>query len=151
TEARAREPLLAAFAFEHALGHASLLDDDAQRGPAYRSLEGGDVLVLSPEVLLVGCSQRTRAQTVERVAAEVLFPALPRLARIYAGMMPDQRSMMHLDTVLTQIDERLFLGHRPFIEAAEALPVARLERGAPPTLLAGSILEVLRDELGEVS
>jgi arginine deiminase len=151
TAARAREPLLAAFAFEHTLDHPSLLDGEATGGPAYRSIEGGDVTVLSPEVLLVGCSQRTRAETVERIAGEVLFPALPRLERIYAVMMPDQRSMMHLDTVLTQIDERLFLGHRPFVEAADALPVARLERAKAPTLLGGSILDVLRDELGEVA
>lgn len=152
TEARAREPLLAAFAFEHALDGARLLDAaDADRGPAYRSLEGGDVMVLSPEVLLVGCSQRTRAETVERIAQEVLFPALPQLARIYAVMMPDQRSVMHLDTVLTQVDAQRFLGYPPFIEGPEALAVARLERGAPPARSAGSILDVLRAELGEVA
>ena len=36
-----------------------LFDDyDLQRNQAYRSLEGGNVLVLSPEVLMIGCSER---------------------------------------------------------------------------------------------
>jgi arginine deiminase len=152
TAARAREPLLASFALAYsgAIAHPQLLltEDDGHRGPAYRSLEGGDVLVLSPEVLLVGCSQRTQAQSVERLAREALFAALPQLERVYAVFMPDQRSVMHLDTMLTQIDERLFLGHRPYLEGPTSLRVARLAREGPPELTKGSVLDVLRDEGG---
>jgi len=162
TEARAREPLLVAFAVRWSDvdgGESSPLvfdGDDAHRNAVFRQLEGGDALVLSPEVLMIGCSQRTSAQTIERLAEEALFPAHPALQRVYAVMMPEARSVMHLDTILTQIDRDLFLGHRPLIAgpgradgASGALPVAQIRRGAAPTRHTGSTLDVLRDEFGK--
>jgi arginine deiminase len=159
TAARAREPLLVAFAVVHSgvFRDPQLLfdDDDAHRHAAYRSLEGGDVMVLSPRVIMIGCSQRTSAQTIERLAHEALFEAFPALERVYAVFMPEERTVMHLDTILTQIDSRLFLGHEPLIagvggDAGGALAVARLERGQPPELVPrATVLDVMRAELGD--
>jgi arginine deiminase len=151
-EARAREPLLVAFATLHGgLLEAPRLCFDQMSDPRanpYRRIEGGDVLVLSPEVLFIGCSQRTSAQTIERVLAEALFPTFADLARVYAVMMPEERTVMHLDTILTQIDRKLFLGFEPLLAGADALPIAVLERDKPARQLSGSALDVLRAELG---
>jgi len=152
TAARAREPLLVAFALVHsgAFDEVQLcFDEPALRHPSYRRFEGGDALVLSPQVLLVGCSERTSAQTIERVS-EALFTDIQTLERVYTLMMPAQRSVMHLDTILTQIDRRLFLGHEPLIAGQRALPVVRLEAGQPPRWLEGAtMLDLLRSELGD--
>jgi len=157
-EARQREPLLTAFslAYSQSLDTPRFCfdDEDAQRGAPYRSLEGGDVLVISEETLLIGCSERTRAPTVERLATEALFPALPALKRVYVVMMPERRTLMHLDTMLTQVDERLFLGFSPLLEAGHEdetpVAVARLERDRPPSLVEkASVMDVLREELGD--
>lgn len=157
TGARAREPLLVRFALKYGLADAPefIFDfDDWHRHPLFRQLEGGDVLVLSKTFLMIGCSERTSAQTIERVAKDELFTTFPELERIYAVLMPAQRSVMHLDTILTQIDEKLFLGHEPMIAGtpgkdARSVPVAVLTRDAPPELLQGaSVLEVLRKEMG---
>jgi arginine deiminase len=151
TLARAREPLLVAFAIEHggAVDASQLAIDErnASRHPSYRRFEGGDCLVIGPHLLLIGCGQRTSPQTIERVS-NLLFDELDGLERVYALMMPSARSIMHLDTILTQIDEKLFLGHAPLVAGANALKVARLERGKPPELISGSLLDVLREELG---
>ena len=110
------------------------------------------MLVLSPEVVLIGCSERTTAQAIERLLREALFPALPRLQRGYAVLMPLARSVMHLDTIVTQVDRGLFLGHRPSVarqDESRALPVVRLERDRPPELVENAcLLDVLREELG---
>jgi arginine deiminase len=154
TAARAREPLLVSFALVYGgtLPEDRLLfrDIDAHLHPTLRRLEGGDVLVLSESVLFIGCSERTSAQTIERLANEALFDALPKLERINVALMPAQRSVMHLDTILTHIDDHLFLGHAPLICAGDrALGVARLERGQPPHLIENATIEdVLREELG---
>jgi len=153
TDARARESLIVRFALTHGgeqpapLLHAA---PDWDRHPALRSLEGGDLLVISPEVVLVGCSERTSAQTIEHIANTELFPAFPRLQRVYAVFMPALRSVMHLDTVLTQIDETLFLGFAPMIAQGEGVAVVRLERGVVPRLEQdATVLDVLRRELGD--
>jgi arginine deiminase len=152
TTARAREPLLVAFALRHTARVApprSLFGRNLAHAPSAR-LEGGDVMVLNEQVVVIGCSQRTRASTVERLARESLFDAFPDLHRVYAVMMPEQRSIMHLDTVMTQIDSHLFLGHRPLVEGERACPIARLERGkATEALPNATLLDVLVDELGE--
>ncbi len=151
--ARTREPALVAFATQHggvvAPPKLCFEPDDARRPRFSRRVEGGDVLVLSREVLFIGCSQRTSAQTLERLVRESLFPAFPDLARVYAVLMPEERTVMHLDTILTQIDQKLFLGFEPLLVGEDALPVARLERDRPAVLLGGSTLDVLKDELGE--
>ncbi|MCA9656255.1 MAG: hypothetical protein H6712_21160 [Myxococcales bacterium] len=155
TAARAREPWLVAFALRYAprAGVPLLFEaDDSRRGTPYRSLEGGDLLVLSPHVVMIGCSIRTSAQTIQRLAEEALFPAHPRLHRVYAVMMPEARSVMHLDTILTHVDRGLFLGHQPLLAGTQdtpALRVARLSRDREPELLGGAaVLDVLREELG---
>lgn len=155
TPARVREPWLVAFALRHAPSARAPLcfdEDDAHRGRNFRALEGGDVLVLSPTAVMIGCSQRTTAQTIQRLAEEALFPLHPRLERVYAVLMPEARSVMHLDTILTQIDRGLFLGHRPLLVGNGGQPgltVARLERDrAPEALPQAAVLDVLREELG---
>ena len=156
TKARSREPALVSFALEFG-GIVEPKDllfkaDDDHRHRSFRCLEGGDLLVISKRVVLIGCSERTSAQTIERVAAEALFPTFPELERVYAVLLPEERSVMHLDTVVTQIDDKLFLGHQPLIaggSAREPLPVACLERGKAPRLETNAtLLDVLRSELG---
>src|SRR5690606_7626271 len=154
TRARLREAPLVATALRRHFGAETVIfeEDDAHRHPRYRSVEGGDVLVLSPAVVFIGCSERTTAQSIERLAYECLFPRHPGLGRIYTVLMPEARSVMHLDTILTQVDRKLFLGHAPLISGADGEPglqVVRLTRQQPPTLVEGaSPLDVLREEFG---
>jgi len=154
TGARAREPLIVAFALRWAPTAAAPLEfaeDDVARDAAFRSVEGGDVMVLSPRTLMIGCSERTTPQTIERLATEALFSDHAGLESIYAVMMPHMRSVMHLDTILTQIDRKLFLGHAPLIAGGDAqLEVFRLQRDRRPELVQGAtVLDVLREEVGD--
>jgi len=68
--------------------------------------EGGDVLVLGRGAVLVGMSERTTPQGVERLARR-LFDA-GSASRIVALAMPQRRAFMHLDTVMTMVDEETF-------------------------------------------
>lgn len=79
--------------------------DDLELGDA--TLEGGDVLVISPDALLVGISERTTPQAIERLARRLFEAGAVR--RIVAVRLPDKRAFMHLDTVLTMVDPTSFL------------------------------------------
>jgi arginine deiminase len=68
--------------------------------------EGGDILVLGRGAVLVGMSERTTPQGVERLARR-LFRA-GSAGRIVALAMPQKRAFMHLDTVMTMVDENTF-------------------------------------------
>lgn len=68
--------------------------------------EGGDILVLGRGAVLVGMSERTTPQGVERLARR-LFDA-GSATRIVALAMPQKRAFMHLDTVMTMVDDHTF-------------------------------------------
>jgi arginine deiminase len=77
------------------------------------------VLVPSPEVVLVGISERTNRGGVEQLAEDLRRD--PRGFRhLLLVELPPRRSFMHLDTVFTVIDEGVCLGYQPVIEPAAA-------------------------------
>ncbi|WP_331488059.1 arginine deiminase [Caminicella sporogenes] len=67
------------------------------------SIEGGDILVLSDEVIAVGCSERTSARAIE-ILANNLFSKDEKIKKVLAIQIPFTRVYMHLDTVFTMID-----------------------------------------------
>ena len=154
TPARAREPLLVSFALRHApqSGAPITFDHDASLDESYHCIEGGDVLVLDEHLMLIGCSERTNPQTLERLVRESLLPEQPGLQRVYAVFMPRARSVMHLDTILTQVDRDLFLGYAPLMDRKPSrggAALALVERDQPVRSMGdASVLDVLRDELG---
>ena len=74
------------------------------------SLEGGDILVLSPEVIAVGISQRTQEDSIDKFAHTVLSIS-KTFKKILAFDIPKTRSFMHLDTVFTMVDRNKFTVH----------------------------------------
>jgi arginine deiminase len=78
------------------------------------ALEGGDVLVLSRDVVAVGHSARTTGQGVEGlVRALHRREGGPRwLLRVE---LPRERAFMHLDTLVTPVDRELVLVYPPVI------------------------------------
>ena len=68
--------------------------------------EGGDILVLGRGAVLVGMSERTTPQGVERLATRLFRHGSAK--RIVALAMPQARAFMHLDTVMTMVDEDTF-------------------------------------------
>lgn len=150
TPARWRESLLASAVFRFHPDLSSvprLLDPSASRdasihlGPHRPHIEGGDVLVLSPNVVAVGASQRTNRTGVQRLArALARLDTGPRWLVIVS--LPQHRAYMHLDTVMTPIDRDACLVYPGLVEpgnpgegrifeidlhARELLPVGRAD------------------------
>ena len=78
--------------------------DGADDGVA--TTEGGDILVLGNGAVLVGMSERTTAAGVERLARRLFAGGAAQ--RLVAVRLPETRSMMHLDTVMTMVDAETF-------------------------------------------
>jgi len=64
-------------------------------------VEGGDVLVLSDSLVLIGASERTSWAMILGLGKELLERGF---TRVLVVEMPKQRSAMHLDTVFTLAD-----------------------------------------------
>jgi len=156
TPARWREGLLARciFRFHPTLAATPLLLDPLQPPSEHArhlsfhrpSLEGGDVLVLSPDVVAIGLSERTN-----RPAVELLLRTLagrengPRWLEVV--QLPSRRSYMHLDTVFTVADRDAALVFSPLLategpENADTWEVD-LQAADPSPSHRGTFLEVL--------
>ena len=92
------------------------------------SMEGGDVLVLSPRVIAVGLSQRTHPDAVELYAKRILASGCG-FEEILAFDIPKTRSFMHLDTVFTQVDVDKFIVH-PEIRATLRVFSLKLDKAS---------------------
>lgn len=80
------------------------------------SIEGGDILNLSPEVLAVGLSERTQPEAAELLAENLFSDESCEKRTVLAFEIPQTRAFMHLDTVFTQIDVNRFVVHPQILE-----------------------------------
>lgn len=131
TPARLREPLLSGYIFEYHPRFARPdgvfwfreFSPDFGPSPSYArmrpTLEGGDVLVLRPDLLAIGYSERTERTTIERLA-ETLKAQRSPVKRLFVVAIPPARSTMHLDTVFTVISRDECLVYGPMILAGGA-------------------------------
>ena len=108
TVTRNRETLFGKFIFKY---HPLYKDAPKwyDRGES-SSLEGGDILILSPQVIAVGISQRTEEDSIDKFAHTVLSIS-ETFRKILAFNIPKTRSFMHLDTVFTMVDRDKFTVH----------------------------------------
>lgn len=67
-------------------------------------IEGGDIQVLSDEVVAIGVSQRTEPDAIADFAKRLFKDKNNKFKYVLAIDIPDERSFMHLDTVMTQVD-----------------------------------------------
>lgn len=108
TATRNRETLFGKLIFEH---NPKFINTPRWYDRAKTSsLEGGDILILSPEVLAVGISQRTEGDSIDTLAETVLTRS-KTFKKILAFNIPKSRSFMHLDTVFTMVDRDKFTVH----------------------------------------
>ena len=70
------------------------------------AVEGGDVLVIGHGAVLVGMGERTKPGTVETLAERLI--RAEAATEILAIELPERRSAMHLDTVVTMLDVDAF-------------------------------------------
>jgi arginine deiminase len=98
---------------------------DVDHGSAF--LEGGDVLVIGRGAVLVGMGQRTTPAGVEALAHRLLEAGAA--TTVIAVGLPSARAFMHLDTVVTMVDERTFVAYPGVFERLRAWSLRRAGRG----------------------
>ncbi|HVW15530.1 MAG TPA: arginine deiminase family protein [Mucilaginibacter sp.] len=119
-KARARETLLARYIFfNHPLFasyrdnileipeivHHFLRPGEDQDGKT--TLEGGDVMVVSPNHVVIGCSERTSISGANE-AMKLLFDN-DVVKKVTIVKIPHKRDYMHIDTIFTQVKRNVWV------------------------------------------
>ncbi|MBK7870130.1 MAG: arginine deiminase [Saprospiraceae bacterium] len=77
------------------------------------SIEGGDMMVINEDYLLIGCSERTTAHAI-RSLRDVLFEK-GIVKNVVQINIPTDRSFMHIDTIFTQIHHHHTVAFKPIV------------------------------------
>ena len=113
------------------------------------SIEGGDILNLSPQLLAVGISQRTTPEAIEILARNIFRDETAEIRTILALDIPNLRAFMHLDTVLTQVDRDTFTVHPEILSSLRVYRMTSAGRDSlQVTERTGTLEEILAGEMG---
>lgn len=124
-EARYRENLLSRFIFwyhplfQHLKEAKRVINlNDVDLFPPSRtgeriSIEGGDMMILNKNYLLIGCSERSTTHAFHALR-KILFErkVIDHVAMV---VIPRERSYMHLDTIFTHIDTDSVVAYKPIV------------------------------------
>ncbi|CAA9332232.1 MAG: Arginine deiminase [uncultured Nocardioidaceae bacterium] len=107
-------------------------------------IEGGDVLLLSPEVVAVGVGERTTPAGAERLARQVLAAGL--VETVLAVPIAQERATMHLDTVCTMVDVDKIILYNNVAESLTAYAVTVADHTGEGSGAADLVLHVAPPE-----
>lgn len=138
--ARVRESVI----MQTVLGHHPMFEgvrDHVVQLPEGVTFEGGDLIVASPEVVLLGHSERTSFSGVMAIA-RALFEQTA-VQHVVMVDLPKRRSSMHLDTVFTFIAEDECVVFPPLFDGDGTGNIVHFTRGERP----GHFVSELRTDL----
>jgi arginine deiminase len=111
-EARVRESLL----MEAIVRYHTLFEEIREnviKIEASQTIEGGDVLIVNDEIVLIGLSERSSFSGLLTIAETLLGKGIEY---VIAVDIPKKRSSMHLDTIFTFSDRNECVVFPPYIE-----------------------------------
>jgi len=124
-EARYRENILTRYIFnshdhfkhleqEHRIININSIDDfpRSKKGEQV-SIEGGDMMIINKDYLMIGCSERTTPHAFDSIKNHLFEKKI--ISNCVKVNIPADRSFMHLDTLCTMIDVDVFACYKPII------------------------------------
>jgi len=115
--------------------------------PPQETIEGGDVLIASSKLVLIGMSQRTSFSGLMTAAEKLLNT---EVEHILAIDIPKQRSSMHLDTIFTFASEQECIVFPPAItERTDNVVALSRKNGSIHTVSMPSVKKALEELAGK--
>ena len=115
------------FAFHPAFENAGILYDGSEERRNDFTLEGGDLHLLRPDLLVVGFSERSTPAAIDHLS-EALF-RWTEVTDILVVVMPKEPTAIHLDMLFTQVDRDLCVVYPPYFLGPERLAVLHRKKG----------------------
>lgn len=77
------------------------------------SIEGGDMMMVGKEFLLIGCSERTTEHAIESLKKVIFEKQIVK--NVVQINIPNDRSCMHIDTIFTRISRNDVVCYKPTV------------------------------------
>jgi arginine deiminase len=115
------------FRFHPSLANGGLLYDGSEEQRNTYTLEGGDVHLLRPDLLVVGFSERSSPAALDQLC-ELVF-ASTTVTDVIVVVMPKEPTAIHLDMLFTQVDHELCVVYPPYFVGPERRAVLHRRKG----------------------
>lgn len=146
TATRRREALLMKYIYEN---DRDLIPEDTPLYYDYNdpySLEGGDIHILSKDVVALGLSERTTARGIEALSKRLLTDG--GFKKILVLDIPKTRAYMHLDTIFTMVDYDKFAVYPAMGNLNQKFEITMGKGGEPKlTTVTDSLEDMLKKAL----
>jgi len=155
-EARQRENLLTRFVFfahpyfKDLISHSRVINlNDVELFPPSKraeqvSVEGGDMMMLDRNNLLIGKSERTTDYAFHKVKETVFEKGL--VDNVVQMTVPSERSFMHIDTLFTRINRNHVACYKPIVYDGDSSNVLVYKKDGSVDMYA-SIAEYMLNEV----
>ncbi len=85
------------------------LYEEVERKARFISIEGGDIMMIHPTHLIVGCSERTSSNAINEIIHTIFSTAELGIEKISVVKIAKNRAQMHIDTIFTQIKRNVWV------------------------------------------
>ncbi|HEX2093997.1 MAG TPA: arginine deiminase family protein [Longimicrobiaceae bacterium] len=111
----------ALFSYHPLLGNAGLIYDGAEEHRSDYTIEGGDVLILRPDLAMIGLSERSSPAAIEGLVDGLRDTA--GIEHVLVLVLPSESPAIHLDMILTMVDCEHCVVYPPYFFGPARLPV----------------------------
>ncbi|HEX8275988.1 MAG TPA: arginine deiminase family protein [Longimicrobiaceae bacterium] len=111
----------ALFTYHPLLGNAGLIYDGAEEHRSDYTIEGGDVIILRPDLAMIGLSERSSPAAIEGLVEGLRETA--GVEHVLVVVLPSESPAIHLDMILTMVDREHCVVYPPYFFGPARLPV----------------------------
>ena len=111
----------ALFRYHPRLGNGGFIYDGSDEYRSDFTIEGGDVLILRPDVAMIGLSERSSPAAIEQLVEGLRQRA--GVEHLIIVVLPTESPAIHLDMILTMVDQEHCVVYPPYFFGPGRLPV----------------------------
>ncbi len=128
---RTAEAVLMSYIFRHhsMVKCRNFLADAVKERETRATFEGGDILILREDTVLIGMSERTSIPGIDYLSEQ--FKSNRKIKHIFVVILPKIRAAIHLDMVFTMIDYDKAVVFPPLILAKDGVDVIHINISNP--------------------
>ena len=117
----------ALFRYHPLLNNGGIIYDGSEERRAGYTVEGGDVHILRPDLVIMGMSERSSPGAFDILAEHLV--AMQGIKDILVVVLPTERAMIHLDMIFTMIDKEHCVVSPPSFLGPTRFPVLHYRAG----------------------
>jgi arginine deiminase len=118
----------ALFSYHPLLKNGGFIYDGTEESRSDYTIEGGDVLILRPDLAMVGLSERSSPAAIEGLVDGLRTKA--GIEHVLVVVLPAESPAIHLDMILTMVDREQCVVYPPYFFSPARLPVLYYKPGA---------------------